>query len=145
MQRRNTMRVMQNQNKIWSGCIALLFSSSLSAQPAGLKESLKNYFLQQLTKKSEVSSDAFSQKKVLKWKEVQKYQTLVWKAWQEANAQLDEEKLIPLRSLCPKNKVMWHLPASLEPSAVMPYYWGIKWKPLTIGEIQQNYLQWFPG
>ena len=120
MQRRNTMRVMQNQNKIWSGCIALLFSSSLSAQPAGLKESLKNYFLHQLEKKSEVSSDAFSQKKVLKWKEVQKYQTLVWKAWQEANAQLDEEKLIPLRSLCPKNKGMWHLPASLEPSAVMP-------------------------
>ena len=145
MQRRNTMRVMQNQNKIWSGCIALLFSSSLSAQPAGLKESLKNYFLHQLEKKSEVSSDAFSQKKVLKWKEVQKYQTLVWKAWQEANAQLDEEKLIPLRSLCPKNKGMWHLPASLEPSAVMPYYWGIKWNPLTIGEIQQNYLQWFPG
>lgn len=50
MQRRNTMRVMLNQNKIWVGCIALLFSSSLSAQPAGLKENLKNYFLHQLEK-----------------------------------------------------------------------------------------------
>lgn len=40
---------------------------------------------------------------------------------------------------------MWHLPASLEPSAVMPYYWGIKWKPLTIAEIQQNYRNGFQG
>ena len=80
MQRRNTMRAMQNQNKIWVGCIALLFSSSLSAQPAGLKENLKNYFLHQLEKKSDASLAAFSQKKALKWKEAQKYQTLVWKA-----------------------------------------------------------------
>lgn len=69
--------VMLNQNKIWVGCIALLFSSSLSAQPAGLKENLKNYFLQQLEKKSDASLAAFSQKKALKWKEAQKYQTLV--------------------------------------------------------------------
>lgn len=145
MLRRNTMKVMLNQNKIWVGYIALLFSSSLSAQPAGLKDNLKNYFLHQLEKKSDASLAAFSQKKALKWKEAQKYQTLVWKAWQEANAQLDEEKLIPLRSLCPKNKGMWHLPASLEPSSVMPYYWGIKWKPLTIAEIQQNYRNGFQG
>ena len=139
--------VMLNQNKIWVGGIALLFSSSLSAQPAGLKENLKNYFLHQLEKKSDASLAAFSQKKALKWKEAQKYQTLVWKAWQEANAQLDEEKLIPLRSLCPKNKGMWHLPASLEPSAVMPYYWGIKWNEInrrSIIEILRPHQSIFP-
>lgn len=57
-----------------------LFSSSLSAQPAGLKENLKNYFLHQLEKKSDASLAAFSQKKALKWKEAQKYQTLVWES-----------------------------------------------------------------
>ena len=142
MQRRNTMRVMLNQNKIWVGCIALLFSSSLSAQPAGLKENLKNYFLHQLEKKSDASLAAFSQKKALKWKEAQKYQTLVWKAWQEANAQMDEEKLIPLRSLCPKNKGMWHLPASLEPSALLL---GNQVETSHYCRDTAELSQWFPG
>ncbi len=44
MLRRNTMRVMLNQNKIWVGCIALLFSSSLSAQPAGLEGKSEELF-----------------------------------------------------------------------------------------------------
>lgn len=151
----------QYHHKLWIGCVALLFSASLSAQPSALKGKLKTYFLQKLEQKTNQNSEQKSnlkseQKgqpalnisslvKSIKWKDAEKYQTLVWEAWKEANAQMNEEKLIPLRTLCAKNKGLWHLPASLEPSATMPYYWGIKWKPLTTAQIQQNYRTGFQG
>ena len=51
---------------------------------------------------------------------------MVWAAWQEANARLDEPKLPALLPLTADTKGALALPDSLEPSATMDYYWGSK-------------------
>ena len=51
---------------------------------------------------------------------------MVWAAWQEANARLDEPKLPALLPLNADTKGSLALPDSLEPSATMDYYWGSK-------------------
>ncbi len=58
--------------------------------------------------------------------EIEHYRSMIWKAWKEANARFDEEKLIELMPLSVARTGKWHLPTSLEPDAVMPYYWGTK-------------------
>lgn len=54
-------------------------------------------------------------------------ETRVWDEWRKANTALSEERLpasvSPLRD---ESHYRWQLPASLEPSAVMPYYFGYK-------------------
>ena len=62
----------------------------------------------------------------LKQSEVEKYQTLVWEAWKQANSSFKEEKLIGLAALDSTRQGKWNLPESLEPNAVMPYYYGYK-------------------
>ena len=69
---------------------------------------------------------AYAKSKPIKWKDTEKYQTYVWNVWKSANSQTAEERLISLDSLCEKNKGKWQLPASLEPHATMPYYYGKK-------------------
>lgn len=54
------------------------------------------------------------------------YRQAAWQAWREANADYDEAKLIPLDSLSEGKSGSWALPATLEPDAVMPYYFGAK-------------------
>lgn len=58
--------------------------------------------------------------------EITQYRDIVWKAWREANNSFSEEKLITLSSLSTPTINRWNLPHSLEPNAVMPYYWGSK-------------------
>ena len=58
--------------------------------------------------------------------EIEHYRSMIWKVWKEANARFDEEKLIELMPLSVARTGKWHLPTSLEPDAVMPYYWGTK-------------------
>lgn len=62
----------------------------------------------------------------LRLSQIEKQQKRVWKAWCEANQDFQEERLIPLTLLSENTKSRWHLPASLEPNAVMPYYYGRK-------------------
>lgn len=62
----------------------------------------------------------------LRLSQIEKQQQRVWKAWCEANQDFQEERLIPLTLLSEDTKSRWHLPASLEPNAVMPYYYGRK-------------------
>lgn len=50
----------------------------------------------------------------------------VWKLWEYANAGYKEELLPELQPLSSESVWSWSLPASLEPSAVMPFYWGSK-------------------
>lgn len=54
-------------------------------------------------------------------------ETRVWDEWRKANTAVSEERLpasvSPLRD---ESHYRWQLPASLEPSAVMPYYFGYK-------------------
>ena len=47
----------------------------------------------------------------------------VWNCWRETVNGFNEEKLIAPRSVSePRDTGYWHLPANLEPDAVMPYY-----------------------
>ncbi len=59
--------------------------------------------------------------------------TLVWEAWKLANAGFDEEQLIATGPLSAQKSGAWHLPADLEPNAVMDYYWGTKGAKPTAG------------
>lgn len=52
----------------------------------------------------------------------------VWALWKEAVENLPEEKLMPLTPLADKKSSSWRLPESLEPNAIMPYYWGVNGK-----------------
>lgn len=60
--------------------------------------------------------------------EVQKVRNLVWESWKEANRHFSEQKLPELTELNGEHSGQWQLPESLEPHAVMPYYWGYKGK-----------------
>lgn len=81
-----------------------------------------DFFKHYLTNKSitSIPSKNISSNKVKEW------QTKVWKAWQQANMTMQEEKLPPLSSLSKGQSEIWHIPDSLEPHAAMPYYWGTK-------------------
>ena len=48
----------------------------------------------------------------------------IWNLWKSAVENYDEEKLIPLDILENRKSGSWELPSSLEPNAVMPYYYG---------------------
>ena len=62
----------------------------------------------------------------LKPSEIERYKSIVWEAWQRANASAKEEKLISLASLDSTRQGHFRLPENLEPNAIMPYYYGIK-------------------
>lgn len=68
----------------------------------------------------------FKNGKQFKLGQAEHYRQLVWEAWKTANSRLEEERLLPLRPLSEANNSRWQLPASLEPNAVMPYYYGFK-------------------
>lgn len=53
-------------------------------------------------------------------------QQKVWEQWKDANASYNEEKLLDFGVLDAGRSSKWTLPASLEPNAVMPYYYGYK-------------------
>lgn len=58
--------------------------------------------------------------------EIQNVRNLVWEVWKEANYVFSEQKLPELEKLGGEHPGAWQLPESLEPHAVMPYYWGYK-------------------
>ena len=62
----------------------------------------------------------------LKDKNVASSEKMVWAAWCVANRELQEEKLIKPQSLQNGGQGSWNLPQTLEPNAVMPYYYGAK-------------------
>ena len=70
--------------------------------------------------------NTFKSKVKIELEDIELQQAIVWNAWVEANNQLDEEKLIPLTPLKEGKSGAWHLPADLEPNAVLNYYWGSK-------------------
>lgn len=50
----------------------------------------------------------------------------VWKAWQEAVKEFDQELLPSPDPIYRADSLAWHLPAELEPDAVMPFRWVFK-------------------
>lgn len=57
---------------------------------------------------------------------IETWQKKVWNDWKKANKELEEEKLPSVSLLSGKKTGRWHIPAALEPNAVMPFYWGVK-------------------
>ena len=101
------------------------------------QEMVKHYFAQTLktklnaeqnskadfTRNANYSTDIQQQ---LKDKDVASSEKMVWAAWCAANRELQEEKLIKPQSLQYGGQGSWNLPQTLEPNAVMPYYYGAK-------------------
>ncbi len=111
------------------------FAASVSAQPEGLQEKVKDVFLQNLKEKAVIKEASdFSRgisantelRQDIKNKHIADYQKMVWAAWREANHDFQEEKLATPQALKAKKEGAWHLPAALEPNATMPYYFGSK-------------------
>ena len=111
--------------------------NTVSAQSHDIEQKVKTYFQQELKVKERTVKDnkesfinhsicSTDIEKETKGKEIASFQSMVWKAWCEANKELQEEKLIPMKDLKDGNHGKWDLPASLEPDAAMPYYYGVK-------------------
>lgn len=107
------------------------------AQSQNLKAKVQKYFLQTLqTKQADElkSRDNFVHNTPysaplqvqIKVKDVAQNQKMVWDAWCAANNELQEQKLLQPQSLKLGGHSTWNLPASLEPNAVLPYYYGSK-------------------
>ena len=107
------------------------------AQSQNLKAKVQKYFLQTLqTKQADEmkSRDNFVHNTPysaplqvqIKVKDVAQTQKMVWDAWCAANNELQEQKLLQPQSLKLGGHSTWNLPASLEPNAVLPYYYGSK-------------------
>lgn len=114
----------KNKTLLYAVCCLLTFSLSNTTK-ANKQDStlLVKHFTSCLSSEQPA---AYTKSKPIKWKDTEKYQTYVWNVWKSANSQTIEERLISLDSLCEKNKGKWQLPASLEPHATMPYYYGKK-------------------
>lgn len=70
-------------------------------------------------------------------KHLQAKREALWDAWKAANEAAQEEKLIPLADIAQGHHGAFNIPDSLEPNAVMPYYYGNK------GECEGNDYAFF--
>ena len=68
----------------------------------------------------------YTESQRLRWIDVEAHRAHVWQAWCEANHGFEEDKLPSLRPLTNADTLLWPLPETLEPNAVMPYYYGTK-------------------
>ena len=106
-----------------AACFA--FCTNLFAADGNISQEqrrLVEFFAQRLNG----SKAKFDGKTPIKSSEVERCQSLVWEAWRQANASSKEEKLISLAPLDSTRQGKWNIPSSLEPNAVMPYYYGYK-------------------
>lgn len=91
-----------------------------------MESELRDYFSDVLTAEFSDEIERFEDKSVLELKYAEDNAGLVWKAWKDANDDFVEEKLIDIGPLSQGVSGRWSLPSGLEPSAVMPYYFGTK-------------------
>lgn len=70
----------------------------------------------------------FENRATVRAEQIQKAREQVWQAWRNAVNNYDEEKLPSLGMLEQREITCWDLPAELEPSATMPFYWGVNEK-----------------
>ena len=134
----------KHQREIWAIAFALpCFVISSSAQSLTLQKKVKNAFLQNLKaqqKELEKGKETFANNKgawnhlasstdlqeAVDEKDITSYQQMVWKAWLDANQEFKEEKIISMEDLQKGENSSWTLPNSLEPNAILPYYYGSK-------------------
>ena len=91
-----------------------------------MESELRDYFSDVLTAEFSDEIERFGDKSELELKYAEDNAGLVWKAWKDANDDFAEEKLIDVGPLSQGVSGRWTLPSGLEPSAVMPYYFGSK-------------------
>ena len=108
---------------------------------AQTRKEIVTFFSESLSGKT----TTFDAGKPLKLSEVEPYRDVVWQLWKEANDGFKEEKLIALDTLSSASTGYWKLPDSLEPNAVMPYYWGMKGTDETGPQIpnEGEYYRWW--
>lgn len=109
-------------SKVISFFLLIANSLGLSATNNNQEQQVENFFFQYLLGQT----STFNHTSRIKQSEVPAYRDKVWRMWQAANNRFSEEKLIPLSPLSEQSVGRWVLPATLEPHAVMPYYWGTK-------------------
>ena len=83
---------------------------------------MKQYFTEYLMG----SNKPYTTTHTISWSDIESYRQQIWQAWCEANTLYPEDKLPPVRPLTNADTLLWPLPSSLEPNAVMPYYYGTK-------------------
>lgn len=118
---------MQRKRWIWGALLVLGVNVNLSvAKVENLKQerAVLSYFSSCL----EGEKTVYTRSKSFDLSDIEAYRAIVWRNWKEANRRFDEEKLIEPDTLSEKEMQVgyWNIPASLEPDAVMPYYWGRK-------------------
>lgn len=118
---------MQRKRWIWGALLVLGVNVNLSvAKVENLKQerAVLSYFSSCL----EGEKTVYTRSKSFDLSDIESYRAIVWRNWKEANRRFDEEKLIEPDTLSEKEMQVgyWNIPASLEPDAVMPYYWGRK-------------------
>lgn len=118
---------MQSKKWIWGALLVLGVNVNLSvAKVENLKQerAVLSYFSSCL----EGEKAVYVRSKSFNLSDLEAYRAIVWRNWKEANRRFDEEKLIELDTLSETEMQpgYWNIPSSLEPEAVMPYYWGRK-------------------
>lgn len=87
--------------------------------PKGKASKISEYFTGTIT--GEEVKNKFNDK--IDVDEIEETRRKVWNCWKDAVEDLDEEKLIaPFTKDEPRNIGRWELPVTLEPEAIMPYY-----------------------
>lgn len=111
----------------YNNCSATVSHTGTEAKKQDIKtdpirKKISSFFSAYLAGKEQ----SYNDKTPIKLSDIAKEQKLVWEAWKNANNNFQEQKLIGLEKLENGKSGRWELPASLEPNAVMPYYWGSK-------------------
>ena len=110
----NQQEMVKNQQEMVKHYFAQTLKTKLNAEQNSKADFARN---------ANYSTDIQQQ---LKDKDVASTKKMVWAAWCEANRELQEEKLIKPQSLQNGGQGSWNLPQTLEPNAVMPYYYAAK-------------------
>lgn len=122
---------MKKSTLLLTGLIALfLFTTQAGAGslPENPKKNspstaqIEAFFLDHLSRKTAHYQDNTP----IRLADIARQRAWVWEAWKKANLRFEEERLIPLAALENEKTGHWALPPTLEPNAVMPYYFGAK-------------------
>lgn len=117
---------LQNMKRLFINTMLLLAASTVFAQIANNKvkkneAAIKSYFTSSLAE----NRGTFNQNAAIDIDDIKQARADVWSVWKKSVEEFDEEKLLPIENLENRNSGKWTLPSSLEPNAIMPYYWGI--------------------
>ncbi len=104
--------------------IALLFASEGCGNGVKFNKERENGIISYFADKLNEKSTSFNDNLVIKSNKITDTRKKVWQAWHKAVNAHNEERLIELSNLSDRKTGSWQLPATLEESATMPYYWG---------------------